>query len=78
MNGGLIMGIIHGASGGIYEEAGGEANHVIFDAHEEELLGIFSKAKAKHFIFGRPRRRSRAFSRRRRLATWHTGFGVSS
>ena len=54
MRGGLIIGFLHGANVGICEEAGSEANHVIFGALEEELPGILSKAKANHFIFGAP------------------------
>ena len=54
INVGLIMGTIHGANVGICEEAGREANHVIFGALDEELLGILSNAKANRFIFGAP------------------------
>lgn len=49
MNGGLIMGTWDGANEELCREVGGELNHFIFGARDEEISGIRSEASNGHY-----------------------------
>ena len=49
MRGGLIVGTTDRAKVEVCEEAGGEADNIIFGVREKELTGILQKAENGHY-----------------------------